>query len=417
MNDAQGSSGFNETKYWTFFGDPSVNIRTAPPVDMPGSLDDFIIIGQDEFLVDVGEDGALVALSKDGVLLSSAYSVGGVSVLSLDENAVSVPGEIDIVVTGFNSIPYEYSVNVIAPEGAYIVVDDLTFNSFSPNENSVLFGEEIQMFLSVSNVGADGLQGLDFSCISDDPHMDLVDHTGSYESYIAPGGTVYVGPLNFIVNENVPDQHQLLMGCTFSGSGNTWYSDISLMAEAPVIVIDSVDGTLNPGETTTINVLVSNEGSTGISYPVVNVQGDMYANVNYSGIGNAYYWDHSEEYNQELLQIDVSLSSSTPIGHVVEFDVITTRLNGTLEHIVTFFMPVGQYIEDFENGFSQSLEWSFDGDAEWFIVYDEQNGGLYSDKSGDIGESQSTSISVTIDVVMDDSIDFYYKVVSEYSPS
>ena len=36
MNDAQGSAGINETKYWTFFGDPSANIRTAPPINLSG---------------------------------------------------------------------------------------------------------------------------------------------------------------------------------------------------------------------------------------------------------------------------------------------------------------------------------------------------------------------------------------------
>ena len=30
MNEAQGSSGVNETNHWTIFGDPSLLIRTSP---------------------------------------------------------------------------------------------------------------------------------------------------------------------------------------------------------------------------------------------------------------------------------------------------------------------------------------------------------------------------------------------------
>ena len=44
MNDAQGSSGINETKYWTYFGDPSVPLRTAPPTAMSIFHDDVIIL-------------------------------------------------------------------------------------------------------------------------------------------------------------------------------------------------------------------------------------------------------------------------------------------------------------------------------------------------------------------------------------
>ena len=101
MNDAQGSSGVNETKYWTFFGDPSANIRTAPPVNLSVNHDDVILVNQEEFVVDVGEDGALVAISRDGELLSSAYTVGGVAVLDLGD-AADTPGDLDLVVTGFN---------------------------------------------------------------------------------------------------------------------------------------------------------------------------------------------------------------------------------------------------------------------------------------------------------------------------
>ena len=125
MNEAQGSSGINETKYWTFFGDPSANIRTSPPSNLSAVHDDVILVDQQEFVVDVGEDGALAALSRDGELLSSAYTVGGVAVLNLSDVASGTPGVLDLVITGFNSFTYETEVTVIAPEGAYVVLDNI----------------------------------------------------------------------------------------------------------------------------------------------------------------------------------------------------------------------------------------------------------------------------------------------------
>ena len=60
MNEAQGSSGINETNHWTTFGDPSVIIRTDVPSNLSPTHDDVILIGQTEFVVDVGVDEGLV---------------------------------------------------------------------------------------------------------------------------------------------------------------------------------------------------------------------------------------------------------------------------------------------------------------------------------------------------------------------
>ena len=38
------SSGINETNYWTYFGDPTVPLRTAPPENISASHEDVIIL-------------------------------------------------------------------------------------------------------------------------------------------------------------------------------------------------------------------------------------------------------------------------------------------------------------------------------------------------------------------------------------
>jgi len=417
MNDAQGSSGINETKYWTYFGDPSTNIRTAPPVNLSAVHDDIIIIGQSEFVVDVGEDGALVALSRDGELLVSSYSVGGIAILELNDDISGIPGDLDLVATGFNSFPYETSITVIAPEGAYVVIDNVEVNSNSNFDGSVTYGDEIEFYLNISNVGSDPVNSLDVFLSTNDSYIELNSNTGSFGLYIAPGNSGQIGPFNFSVDSNVPNQHQIELNCDISDNSDSWNSVISFTANAPEITINNIDGNLTPGQSTTISVDLSNIGGAPINYPVVSANGDMYVTVNNSGIGNAYYWDNILENNQETLDIQVSVNSSTPIGHIVEFSISVTNLDGELNQSLTFMLPVGQFTETFENDFSELIDWNFSGNANWQIAEDEQYNGMYSAKSGDINDSESTTLSVTLDVVMDDQIDFYYKVASEYSPS
>ena len=106
MNDVQGSSGINETNYWTMFGDPSIPIRTAPPTNVGAVHDYVIILGASSFQAYTGTEGDLVALSRVGELLAYGYTDGdGVANLELG-SASDVPGELDLVITGFNYFPY-----------------------------------------------------------------------------------------------------------------------------------------------------------------------------------------------------------------------------------------------------------------------------------------------------------------------
>ena len=112
MNEAQGTSGINETNHWTTFGDPSVIIRTDVPSNLSPTHDDVILIGQTEFVVDVGIDEGLVALSSTNNLIASNYIQDGVAVLSLDEMEM-IPGTLNLVISSFNTYTYETEVNVM----------------------------------------------------------------------------------------------------------------------------------------------------------------------------------------------------------------------------------------------------------------------------------------------------------------
>ena len=418
MNDAQGSAGINETQYWTYFGDPSVNLRTAPPLNLTLIHEDVILVGQDEFVVDVGQDGVLIALSKNGELLSSTYSAGGIAILQLNDDLSGIPGQVDIVGTGFNSFTYESSIMVIAPEGAYLVVDDLVVNSIDENIN---YGDDIEFYMNISNIGSDDVSYLDVTLNSGSDYIELESLNSSFDIIIDPGNSVQIGPFSFSVNNNVPNNHQIQIGCNMSDGQDDWISTISFIAKAPEIIIEGVEGNLTPGQDTLINVSLANIGGANINYPMVTAEGDMYVSVNTSGISNAYQWAHLSDDigppHQEMLEIQVTVDPSTPIGYVANFSILITNLSGTMNQSLSFMLPVGQFVETFENNFSEAINWVSSGDANWIIVEDEQYNGLYSAKSGDIENSQSSSLSVTLDVIMDSQIDFYYKVESEYSPS
>ncbi len=69
--------------------------------------------------------------------------------------------------------------------------------------------------------------------------------------------------------------------------------------------------------------------------------------------------------------------------------------------------------EDFETGDFTSYPWEMGGNAPWTITSTDPYEGTYCSKSGTISDNQTSDMSVNVNVVVGDTITFYYKVSSE----
>ncbi|HWR63786.1 MAG TPA: C25 family cysteine peptidase [Candidatus Thermoplasmatota archaeon] len=116
MIDEYGSSGEGEADAWTVFGDPSVQVRTDIPFTMEVIHDEFIPNGAETFEVDVvGLPNALCAISADGALLGNGYSDQTGHAIIQFFSPIGVTGEVQLVVTGLNAIPYMTTIMVGEP--------------------------------------------------------------------------------------------------------------------------------------------------------------------------------------------------------------------------------------------------------------------------------------------------------------
>jgi hypothetical protein len=123
MMDNYGSSGDVETLYWTTFGDPSFVVRSNTPQQLTVVHDNIMIIGGSQFTVQTNSSESVLALSRNGILLGVATAdESGLCVVNLDD-PVDIPGTIDVVITSYNHVPYETEINVIAPDGSYMLLD------------------------------------------------------------------------------------------------------------------------------------------------------------------------------------------------------------------------------------------------------------------------------------------------------
>jgi hypothetical protein len=116
MIDDYGSDGSYESDAWTVFGDPSVQVRTDVPATMEVIYDSFIPNGAETFEVDVTDfPNALCAISANGVCLGNGYTDLTGHALIQFFSPISITGEVQLVVTGLNAIPYMATLTVGQP--------------------------------------------------------------------------------------------------------------------------------------------------------------------------------------------------------------------------------------------------------------------------------------------------------------
>ena len=238
MNDMQQSSGENETKYWTLFGDPSLELRTDEPTALIVTHDAAIVVGQSEMIVNTNAINALIAISKDNELLAYGYSENGSASLNF-ENIDLLPGDYDLVVTSFNAFPYETIISVITPDGPYVTLDSYEFVNEGWNNNGMAeFDETITLVLNANNVGVDDAHNVSAEVSIDDMYINLESNTVVFGD-IAEGGSSSSGDIIFTIAHNVPDGHSAGFDIIFSSDEDQWEGNFNVTIHAPVLTVSN----------------------------------------------------------------------------------------------------------------------------------------------------------------------------------
>ena len=417
MNDSYGSQGYDETCYWTIFGDPSVVMRSDTPTGMEVTHSDVIIIGATEFNIETGESGALVSVSRDGDLLSSAYTDGSGAVDLFFETALDIPGPVDVVVTAYNRIPYETSINVIAPDGAYMLLGDVTVNS--GGDQILDYGEMGYFYTTFENVGQDPSGDLTFILSHEGSMVDIITEE-IFQSSVAAGDEVTVGPFELQVSWNVEDGADVPFTIQAIDGAETWGYDVNMAVEAPAYNLvsaefyDNGNGTLDPGESAILQLVIQNTGHAPVSYPTFEATtSDPYLTLGSIESDNAYWWDMNQ---QVTVTIEITASSDAPVGHTALAGLVIGALDTGYEFVYPVPITFGLMIEDFETGNFASFDWVHGGNADWVIDSDAYSGS-FSAKSGEIGHDQTSELSIVMNILYEGDIQFWSKASSEQGES
>lgn len=254
------------------FGDPTLDVWTAEPGVFRPSYSPVAQVGWQSFEVsNISVPGALVTISMNNEVLGRAEAnASGIATVTFDELLIQ-PGELDVMITAHNMIPYQGRVDVVSPDGPFVIFSSYEIeDETTGNGNGQLdYSETVQLALTVENVGLGEATGVNLTISCDDPLMTITDST-EYLGDVGAGATGTVnGAFAIEISPDVENGHEFEFTLTATDGDSTWVSPFSIPAYAPIVVFDELviedqtgnsDNHLDPGETGDFHITLRNDG-------------------------------------------------------------------------------------------------------------------------------------------------------------
>ncbi|MCX6247557.1 MAG: C25 family cysteine peptidase [Bacteroidetes bacterium] len=114
MIDQYGADGENMADTWTVFGDPSIMVRTANPDTLVVSHAAFLPVGATSLQVSCNENGTRATLMLHDSILSTGLVEGNAVILNFPA-LISAGDTLILTVSGYNAIPYQADILILAP--------------------------------------------------------------------------------------------------------------------------------------------------------------------------------------------------------------------------------------------------------------------------------------------------------------
>jgi hypothetical protein len=421
-NLAVTQAGGSEQYYWEIYhlmGDPSLMPYIGVPTLLTVSHAAVAAVGTVTFTVNT-EENAYVAISMNGALLDAQLADASGTV-NLTFPAISNIGVADIVITKQFKQPYEGTVQIISPNGPYVIYASSVVDDIAGNNNSLVDNNEIiDMTVDLHNVGSVSASSVNVVISTTDPYVTLINTNINIPIINASQIVSAPTPFSFQVASFVPDQHVVNFTLTMSDNlGNTWISIVNTLLNAPVLdyidfTIDDVsigngNGVLDAGETLDLVIDVTNTGHADIASLTASLGClTSYVTVNSTTAGITTLSANQ----QQSVTFNISIDANTPVGTFAEFNFDIT--DGVYSHSNIFNQIIGIIDEDYETGNFTQYSWVNDIDYPWNIdninVYEGNN----STRSGDaLPDNEVSHLKINVDVTASGDISFFKFVSSE----
>ncbi|MDC0600512.1 C25 family cysteine peptidase [Flavobacteriales bacterium] len=421
MIDSYGGGGEEMMDTWCIFGDPSVVMRTAFPSQLNLSHQEVYFLGTPTIEVSCPTEGALIALTIGDQILGTAFVENGMATIALDA-PLGVPGDYLLTGTAYNTIPYQSVVQAVPAEGPYVLSSgNAAFDMAGDADGNVDQGESIDLELDLSNVGIETAMDVQVTITTADAWVNITTGSVSAGDITADASLTLPG-FAYDVVAGVEDQHVAVFDVEIADAdGNVWNTSFSTVLNAPhftvldLAVEDGGNGILESGETATLTFTIINDGHDAapgglglldFEHPDVT----MFNNGDYVmediEPGATFTQGYGVEVSEDaapggLLPMTFTFNTFGPD----EQDLYLTSAD--------FFEPINLIMETWESGDDATFPWAYDGNEDWFVTDNNPYQGDFCMESGDIGDNQSTALTIALEFLGDGELSFARRVSTE----
>lgn len=287
----------------------------------------------------IAPEGSLIGLSVNGEMIGSAYSEGGSTSIAIDPQS---PQDVMMVtVTKQNYYRYQATVTIEAPAGACVMYDNHSINDIAFNANGVAeYGEVVNINIMVGNIGDADATDVALALQTTDTCVSVAQ--GNAIAGTVPAGAVVTvnDAFTISISESTPDGHTAAFVMTATdGAGNAWTSNFNVEIFAGeltvlswTIVDEGGDGTLDPGETATLNVNAQNIGGAEAENVIAAISStDQYLTINTTApqsLGSLAAGTTG------LASFEIVAATNTPAGHEAQININLAADKGLLANDV-----------------------------------------------------------------------------------
>jgi hypothetical protein len=315
------------------FGDPSMDIWTAAPVELAVSHAPVISLGASEFDVFTDAPFARVALLQNGVLLGrSVAGEDGKATVQLFSPLASTD-TIGISIIAHNRNRYHGTINVINSQ-PFISFQSLELNDPLGNQDGLAdYGEPVNFTIGMKNIGDMPATDVNVTISTEDTNLLITDGMESYGSF-ATGETKTIDLAFASTIDSLSPWHTAIIDLHATDGTNTWNSSFLVIVHAPVLryidfSVDDSDGNgngrIDPGESAQINITIQNRGSSS----AFDIESDLSSTCEFiSIIENGILFGDLAPGQNSTRSFAISASPDCPQGTTAWFDFIAHAKGG-----------------------------------------------------------------------------------------
>ncbi len=322
---------------------------------------------------------------------------------------------INLIVTGPDAWPQTLETIVLPGNCAYVV-----YNHYEINDNGngqADYGESFSLNMDVKNVGTVAASNITATISTQSEYVTITNPTATFNSINGNQTVTLDNAFGITVSEDIPDLANVVFFLNCTDGTDTWTSKFYMQLHAPVFelvstVLETANGQpLNVGQSGTVHFTFKNSGSASVPsaiFEVFNSHPEVMT-------GDTQWTYQALEAGQEYTaDLTFTLSDDAIFGAVYELPYATYY--GNYMFIDSYYLTVGQSLEDFETGDLSAFGWhSVSPIYAWEVVRDNPYEGNYCAKSSSISDNEVSALYINIEVAQENEVSFFYKVSSEAS--